>query len=138
MSKGGWLATTLRKLRRPLVFLLRGFLSSALSRETHSSRVSHIAATRTGTTTPSRTRRNRAGTLLRRVQLKAKKTTTTMMTKSAAAAAKRRRRRRRWRAREAALLYVAPNLSRGNYCARNCRSERNPSSAARRTRRIGL
>lgn len=29
-------------------------------------------------------------------------------------------------------LYVAPNLSRGNYCVRNCRSKRNPY-AARRT-----
>lgn len=72
-----------RELWGPLVFLLRG-LSPALSRETHSSRVSHIAATRTG---PPHARGNRAGTLLRRVQLKAKKTTTTMMTKSAAAAA---------------------------------------------------
>lgn len=31
-------------------------------------------------------------------------------------------------------LYVAPNLSRGNYCARNCRSERNPYAARTRHR----
>lgn len=111
--RGGWLATTLCELRGPVVFLLR-VLSSALSRETHSSRVSHIAATRTG---PPHARGNRAGT------------------RFWDACSWRRGRRRRWwrraprrqrrrRAREAALLYVAPNLSRGNYCARNCRSER--------------
>lgn len=34
--------------------------------------------------------------------------------------------KRRWRAREAALLYVAPNLSRSNYYARNSRGGSTP------------
>jgi len=55
-----------------------------------------------------------------RVQLKTKKTTKSAAVAAAAAAAAAG-------LREAALLYVAPNLSRGNYCARNCRGERNPS-----------
>lgn len=116
-----------RELRGSLVFLLRS-LSPALTRETYSSRVSHIAATRTG---PPHERGEPGGHASETRAAEGEEDDDDDDEERRGGSGDGGRGRLRW-------LYVAPNLSRGNYCVRNCRSERNPYVARRTRHRIGL